>query len=77
MWLQRWLYDIFSLKFTGVVRYYPRYRKELEAIAQRIDVGALMRMMKAASERNRIVEHPLAPRLFVEDMLLEYLEIHA
>jgi len=74
-WLQRWLYDIFSLKFTGVVRYYPRYKKELTALAEQVDAAVLLRILKATSARNIIAEHPLAPRLFVEDMLLEYLEI--
>jgi DNA polymerase III subunit delta' len=74
-WLQRWLYDIFSLKYTGVVRYYPRYKKELIALAEQVDAVVLLRILKAAGARNVIAEHPLAPRLFVEDMLLEYLEI--
>jgi len=74
-WLQRWLYDIFSLKFSGVVRYYPRYKKELAALAQQVDAAVLLRMLKATSARNMIAEHPLASRLFVEDMLLEYMEI--
>ena len=74
-WLQRWLYDIFSLKFTGVVRYYPRYRKELAALAEHADAVTLLKMLKSASARNQIAEHPLAPRLFVEDMLLEYMQI--
>jgi DNA polymerase-3 subunit delta' len=74
-WLQRWLYDIFSLKFTGVVRYYPRYRKELAVLAGRADAVMLLRIIKAVSARKLIADHPLAPRLFVEDMLLEYMEI--
>ena len=74
-WLQRWLYDIFSLKFTGVVRYYPRYKKELAELAERADAATLLRMLKSATARKSIAEHPLAPRLFIEDMLLEYMQI--
>ena len=74
-WLQRWLYDIFSLKFTGVVRYYPRYKKELAVLAGRADAVLLLRIIKAVNARKLIADHPLAPRLFVEDMLLEYMEI--
>ena len=74
-WLQRWLYDIFSLKFTGVVRYYPRYKEELAILAERAEPAILLRMLKTISARNEIADHPLAPRLFVEDMLLEYMEI--
>jgi DNA polymerase-3 subunit delta' len=32
-WVQRWLYDLLSLKSAGVVRYYPRYGKELGRLA--------------------------------------------
>ncbi len=71
-WLQRWQYDLFSHKLCGNIRYYPRYRKELAQLAARAEVGALMRGVKAASDRRRIAEHPLSPKLFIEDMLLEY-----
>ena len=71
-WLQRWLYDLLSMKMAGAIRYYPRYRKELAALAGRAETGALLRVLKSAGERGAIADHPLAPRLFIEDMLLEY-----
>ena len=71
-WLQRWLYDVFSCKFSGRIRYYPRYKKELAALAARVDAGALLRVLKAANERCAIAEHPLSAKLFIEDMLLDY-----
>jgi DNA polymerase-3 subunit delta' len=72
VWLQRWLNDLFSVKLAGRVRYYPRYHKQLAALATRTDVAALQRMVKALNERRAIAEHPLSARLFIEDMLLEY-----
>jgi DNA polymerase-3 subunit delta' len=71
-WLQRWLYDLFLLKLAGTLRYYPRYRKELTALAKRTETGALLRMLKSVGERAAIAEHPLSPKLFIEDMLLDY-----
>jgi DNA polymerase-3 subunit delta' len=71
-WLQRWQYDLFSHKLCGNIRYYPRYRKELAQLATRIEVSALMQGLKATGDRRRIAEHPLSPKLFIEDMLLEY-----
>jgi DNA polymerase-3 subunit delta' len=71
-WLQRWLYDIFSYKLSGRIRYYPRYTKELATLAARADSGKLLRGLKSANERRAIAEHPLAPKLFIEDMLLDY-----
>ena len=70
--LQRWLYDVFSVKLSGTIRYYPRHRRELEALAGRINVSRLMAAIKAANERRAIAEHPLSPKLFLEDMLLDY-----
>jgi DNA polymerase-3 subunit delta' len=71
-WLQRWLYDVFSLKLSGRIRYYPRYQRELAALAAQADVARLLGGLKAVNERRAVAEHPLSPRLFIEDMLLEY-----
>jgi len=71
-WLQRWLYDVLSVKLSGTIRYYPRYKKELGALAARVETAALLQEIKAVNDRRAIAEHPLAPKLFIEDMLLEY-----
>lgn len=71
-WLQRWLYDLFSLKLAGVVRYYPHYRKELARLAAQADLNLLLRAIKSASERGAVAGHPLSAKLFIEDMLLDY-----
>lgn len=70
--LQRWLYDVLSTKLSGTIRYYPRYKKELDALAARADAGALLLALKELNERRAIADHPLAPKLFIEDMLLDY-----
>ena len=70
--LQRWLYDVFSYKLAGNIRYYPRHRRELEALAGKIHVSRLMAALKSANDRRAVAEHPLSPKLFIEDMLLDY-----
>lgn len=70
--LQRWLYDLFSLKISGRIRYYPRYGKQLAALSARTGPDELAQALKAAGERRAVADHPLAGRLFIEDMLLEY-----
>jgi len=72
LWQQRWLFDVLALKLSGRIRYYPRYRKELSRIAQHAATPDLLRLVKAASARRAVAEHPLAARLFIEDLLLEY-----
>ena len=71
-WQQRWLYDVFSYKLSGVIRYYPRYERQLAALAGRVHVANLMAAIKATNERRAVADHPLSPKLFVEDMLLDY-----
>lgn len=71
-WMQRWLYDIFSYKLSGNIRYYPRYQRELAALAAKVHTASVMRAIKAANERRAVADHPLSAKLFVEDMLLEY-----
>ncbi|TFW10564.1 DNA polymerase III subunit delta' [Oxalobacteraceae bacterium OM1] len=71
-WQQRWLYDVFAQKLSGRIRYYPRYKKELAALAAKVEVPALLQALKAVSERRAVAEHPLSAKLFIEDMLLNY-----
>ena len=71
-WLQRWLHDVLSVKLSGTIRYYPRYSKELTALAAKVETAALLQAIKATNDRRAIAEHPLAPKLFIEDMLLDY-----
>ena len=70
--LQRWLYDLFACKLASSIRYYPRHRKELAALADTVHVSRLMGAVKSANERRAIADHPLSPKLFIEDMLLDY-----
>jgi DNA polymerase-3 subunit delta' len=71
-WQQRWLYDLFSIKLCGRVRYYPRHQKALAALATRVSVARLQQALRDAGGRRAVAEHPLSARLFIEDMLLEY-----
>lgn len=74
-WLQRWLFDLIAVKLAGKIRYYPAHRTALAALAERIEPHALLLIMKATSQRRAIAEHPLSAKLFVEDMLLDYLTL--
>ncbi|HEX9172725.1 MAG TPA: DNA polymerase III subunit delta' [Telluria sp.] len=71
-WQQRWLYDVLSYKLSGNIRYYPRYQKQLASLAGRLHTADLLRAIKSANERRAVADHPLSPKLFVEDMLLDY-----
>ncbi|MFC5512519.1 DNA polymerase III subunit delta' [Massilia jejuensis] len=71
-WQQRWLYDLLACKLAGTGRYYPRHEKELAALAANVHTANLLRAIKSANERRAVADHPLSPKLFIEDMLLDY-----
>ncbi len=71
-WQQRWLYDVFSYKLSGQIRYFPRYQKELAVLAGKVHTASLLRAIKSTNDRRAVADHPLSPKLFVEDMLLDY-----
>jgi DNA polymerase-3 subunit delta' len=71
-WMQRWLYDVFSFKLTGKIRYYPRYQKEINQIASGISLPNLLALLDANTQRRAVAEHPLSAKLVIEEMLLDY-----
>jgi DNA polymerase-3 subunit delta' len=71
-WQQRWLYDLFSLKLSGRIRYYPQQHARLQSVADRLSADRLQQALRDANNRRAIADHSLSPRLFIEDMLLAY-----
>lgn len=71
-WMQRWLYDVFSFKLTGEIRYYPHYKKEIHHIASRISIPALLALLDSNTQRRAVAEHPLSAKLLIEEMMLDY-----
>lgn len=76
-WQQRWLYDLFSLKLSGRVRYYPQHQSRLAAIMNRVTSERLQQALRDANGRRAVADHPLSARLFIEDMLLDYSRLFA
>jgi len=71
-WLQRWSYDLLLAKSTGRVRYNPDYEAALAQTAAALDALKLARYHRLLVGWQRIVHHPLNPRLFAEQLLLSY-----
>ncbi|PRC91311.1 DNA polymerase III subunit delta' [Solimicrobium silvestre] len=74
-WMQRWLYDVFSYKLTGKIRYYPRYYKEIDVLALSITIPALLTLLYSNMQRRAVAEHPLSAKLLIEEMLLDYIAL--
>lgn len=74
-WMQRWLYDVFSFKLTGKIRYYPRYQKEIKQVASGMSMPAMLKLLDTNTQRRAVADHPLSAKLLIEEMLLEYIEL--
>lgn len=74
-WLQRWLYDLLALKMTSSQRYFYRYQDTLEKLILKVNLDELLRLIRKTNQRNRVADHPLAPQLLIEEILLDYQRI--
>jgi len=71
-WLQRWVYDLMSLKLAGTVRYHVANDRAVRAMAGRCDASAAAALLRRLARARGLAQHPLNPRLFVEDVLIGY-----
>ena len=71
-WLQRWSYDLARLSFGQALRYNPDRKDALIASTKRMKVLEIMRFHRELVRFQRVVNHPLNPRLLIEDLLLRY-----
>ena len=44
-------------------------------MAKKADIDQLLNLLKKVNERKKTADHPLVPRLALEDMLLDYRKI--
>ena len=71
-WLQKWTFDLVLQRSAGKVRYNPDHGKIIAALAQRINPVTMLRYHRALLQTQRIVHHPLNPRLLLEQLLIDY-----
>lgn len=71
-WLQRWTYDLVSVGVTQRPRYNPDRGEALAAAAKRTHHLEVLHYHREMVRFQRIVHHPLNPRLLLEDLLLRY-----
>ena len=71
-WLQKWVHDIACRSAGGPVGYNPDFAAAIGAVAARVEPLAATRFLRRMIGLQRIVAHPLNPRLFFEDLLLSY-----
>lgn len=70
-WLQKWTFDLLQMRLTGRARYHLDVSETTRTIAAAADVRALVRLHRRLLALGRHVHHPLNPRLFTEQVLIE------
>ncbi|MBY4729292.1 DNA polymerase III subunit delta' [Cupriavidus pauculus] len=74
--LQRWTYDLLALCLgTGVARYFPKEHAALERCARATDAHRLQAFAGRLVNHRRSENHPLAARLVMESVFLDYRQL--
>jgi DNA polymerase-3 subunit delta' len=71
-WLQKWCCDIAFFGALDEVRYNPDEREAIARIAASVDPLAALRLYRRMTAWQRVAQHPLNARLFIEQLLLDY-----
>jgi DNA polymerase-3 subunit delta' len=71
-WLQRWSFDLLLAHATGGVRYHVGQEKLIAEIALRCQSRSIAAYLRRLAQARALARHPLNPKLFVEDLLLQY-----
>ncbi|MDP1897565.1 MAG: DNA polymerase III subunit delta', partial [Sulfurimicrobium sp.] len=74
-WLQQWVYDLIGCRLSGLIRYQPDFAAEVRALAPHIRLHAALMLQKELLAAQRIVHHPLNTQLFLEQLLLSYMQL--
>jgi DNA polymerase-3 subunit delta' len=72
-WLQKWLYDLNSVRLAGRVRYNLDFGSGLQELASRVNVMRVQHFARELAQIKRRLQHPLNPQLLMESVLLNYL----
>ena len=73
--LQRWGYDLLSLRLTKNIRYFPGYHAILNPLAQQIKTLKLFKFLDTLKNQQRYINHPLNTKLVLETCLLDYQQL--
>jgi DNA polymerase-3 subunit delta' len=70
--LQKWVCDLGRATAGLGARYYPGQESALRQISTSVDKPALLRFGRDLAHARGIAQHPLNPRLFMEDLFIRY-----
>lgn len=73
--IQKWIYDIVTIRLGQEVRYHLHHKSALQALAEKVNLSRLFSMQKSTHELRKLAQHPLNHELQMEGLLLEYTKI--
>lgn len=74
-WLQQWSYDLVRHGCARELRYNPDLAEAVARAAEKTEPLQTLRFHREMLRWQRVVNHPLNPRLFLEQLLLSYAEL--
>lgn len=74
-WLQQWSYDLVRHGCARELRYNPDLAEAVARAAEKTEPLQILRFHREMLRWQRVVNHPLNPRLFLEQLLLSYAEL--
>jgi len=72
LWLQKWVADLVLARAADTVRYHLRHESALRTLAGSLALDRLLRFERSLAAKAAVAQHPLNPRLFLEDLFLGY-----
>ena len=73
--VQKWLYDIASMRLSSQIRYHTSLYKTFQGLAEKVHLNRLFDLQKKTDELRKLANHPLNHDLQMENLLLEYTKI--
>lgn len=74
-WLHKWVCDLALARSVAAVRYHTREESTLRTLAAALPLAPLLRFERSLCAANAVAQHPLNPRLFLEDLFLRYVQL--
>lgn len=71
-WLQKWIYDLMSLRLAGSLRYQTDFDGALRTLANKAQMAELLAFHQDLTAARRSVGHPLNSQLVLEQLLFSY-----
>lgn len=71
-WLQKWIYDLLSLRLGGRLRYQADFEATLRTLADKIALGPVLDFQRELTAVRQTVSHPLNSQLVLEQLLFSY-----